>query len=557
MGGEDVLEVFKGKISDCISMVGLMGPKDRISAVEIWNEISEKLQEVINHSVEEIDRLELEFENKSTDFDVSSQPSSNISSSISKEHTYNFVIKDGEKVPPAGDNDSTVRTGESSVVLSHIDGQTIILSSSFDDIKTNSDLVTSDGGEEEELVMTDLSGQVLIVSEGEETMTVTGGDGVQHKVLQLEVKDLEKTGEESDDPEEKITPEMASVSTVTVDENPLPVDESAHKVSISKSDGTVDTMYQCEICEKTSTTAASLTSHRWQHTKPFQCEHQQCQARFASKGNLVIHRRRHTGDRPYDCNLCDAKFTTKGNLKRHIQSHSGVKPWACSQCDGRFTEKKSLKIHMRKHTGERPYVCKFCGKRFAQTSILKSHLAMHLDKRAHLCDLCGRSFRQKSQLRLHTQRHTGVRKFDCIYCESKFITKADLDRHIKSHLGTRDFSCQLCDKTFTRQQTLNEHLNRHYGIKPFECKICNKTFSEMSTVYKHLKTHEKGEKLVEDQIIIHQLPAGDNINELTDVDNDLIDDVVIDIGDKINNYINIENTTLTSNGNKFCPIFRL
>ena len=101
---------------------------------------------------------------------------------------------------------------------------------------------------------------------------------------------------------------MASITTVTVDENPAPVDETRHKVSISKPDGSVETLYQCEVCNKTFSTAASLTSHRWQHTKPFQCEHDKCKARFASKGNLVIHRRRHTGDRPYDCNLCDAKF---------------------------------------------------------------------------------------------------------------------------------------------------------------------------------------------------------------------------------------------------------
>ena len=553
MGGEaqDVLEVFKGKISECISMVGLMGPKDRISAVEIWNEISEKLQEVINHSVEEIDRLELEFSNK-TEFETSCETNS-LSTSISKEHTYNFVIKDEDKLPAGEDNNdesSPASKMPSSVVLSHIDGQTIILSSDLINCDTTQEQQEGneeeeEEGEEEELVMTDLSGQVLIVSESEGLET--GGDSLQHKVLQLAVSDLENNLEASDDVEEKITPEMASITTVTVDENPAPVDETRHKVSISKPDGSVETLYQCEVCNKTFSTAASLTSHRWQHTKPFQCEHDKCKARFASKGNLVIHRRRHTGDRPYDCNLCDAKFTTKGNLKRHIQSHSGVKPWACTQCDGRFTEKKSLKIHMRKHTGERPYVCKFCGKRFAQTSILKSHLAMHLDKRSHLCDLCGRSFRQKSQLRLHTQRHTGIRKFDCVYCESKFITKADLDRHVKSHLGTRDFACQLCSKSFTRQQTLNEHLNRHYGLKPFECKICRKTFSEMSTVYKHLKTHEKGEKIVEDQIIIHELPVAANINELTDVSNDLIDDVVINIGDKINNYINIENITETQN----------
>ena len=540
---EDVLEVFKGKISECISMVGLMGPKDRISAVEIWNEISEKLQEVINHSVEEMDRLELELSRKA-EFEASS-----LSTSISKEHTYNFVVKDEDKLPDPPDTHAENKL-QSSVVLSHIDGQTIILSSDLINCDTGQEQQDEEEGEEEEeedLVMTDLSGQVLIVSESEGLEA--GGDCVQHKVLQLEVNQVENNLQptEEDEAEEKITPEMASVSTVTVDENPAPVDESRHKVSISREDGSLETLYQCEVCEKTFSTAASLTSHRWQHTKPFQCEHDKCKARFASKGNLVIHRRRHTGDRPYDCNLCDAKFTTKGNLKRHIQSHSGVKPWACTQCDGRFTEKKSLKIHMRKHTGERPYVCKFCNKRFAQTSILKSHLAMHLDKRSHLCDLCGRSFRQKSQLRLHTQRHSGIRKFDCVYCESKFITKADLDRHVKSHLGTRDFACQLCSKTFTRQQTLNEHLNRHYGLKPFECKICKKTFSEMSTVYKHLKTHEKGEKMVEDQIIIHELPAAANISQLTDVSNDLIDDVVINIGDKINNYINIENITETQN----------
>ena len=41
--------------------------------------------------------------------------------------------------------------------------------------------------------------------------------------------------------------------------------------------------------------------------------------------------------------------------------------------------------------------------------------------------------------------------------------------------------------------------------------------------------------MVEDQIIIHELPAAANISQLTDVSNDLIDDVVINIGDKINN----------------------
>jgi len=374
-------------------------------------------------------------------------------------------------------------------------------------------------------------------------ITVTGEDGQKHKI-QFELGHLEESEEEEealDDVKDldDITPEMASVQTVTIESNPPSIDESMHKISRTNQDGTVETLYQCEHCHKTFITSASLTSHRWQHTKPFQCE--QCNQRFASKGNLVIHRRRHTGEKPYGCHLCDSKFSTKGNLKRHTQTHSGIKPWACNLCEGRFTEKKSLKIHMRKHTGERPYACRVCGKRFAQTSILRSHLAMHLDKRAHLCDLCGRSFRQKSQLRLHVQRHTGVKKFDCIYCESKFLTKGDLERHVKSHMGTRDFSCGLCSKTFTRQQTLNEHMNRHYGLRPYECKVCAKSFSEMSTVYKHLKSHEKGkvEESTEDQIIIHDLPSS---LEFTDIVHHTVDDPELNevAGEHLENVIGME-----------------
>ncbi|PSN51079.1 hypothetical protein C0J52_01507 [Blattella germanica] len=151
-----------------------------------------------------------------------------------------------------------------------------------------------------------------------------------------------------------------------------------------------------------------------------------------------IHRRRHSGERPYACPSCDASFSTKGNLKRHVKSHSGEKPWECTECHSRFTEKKSLKVHMRRHTGERPYECNVCLKRFSQTSILQSHLAMHMNERAHLCNECGKSFRQKSQLRLHEQRHAGVRKYQCPHCTYKFLMKGFVEmsachKHVKIH----------------------------------------------------------------------------------------------------------------------------
>jgi len=642
---QHILESFKLKISECINMVGMMGAGDRITAVEFWNNVSEKLQEVIDNSMEEIEQIELEIKSpepiKNTSNDMSTNDQrlfndeanavekldsqSNLEHLIGVEHQYHFLVetppndvpKKGRPIQTEGGGSVRLNNEQSLIKDTSNDNKTILVAEFQDEdvnslilrqggaqalvlrgetgeqsvrIVTNSvpsdeidhDLehgelneedICSEHGDEE--IEPSLSGQVLIVGDSQlprieeeilpedneicdtilqeislgngpkvgKEITVTGEDGLKHKI-QFELGHQEESEEEEealDDVKDldDITPEMASVQTVTIESNPPSIDESMHKISRTNQDGTVETLYQCEHCHKTFITSASLTSHRWQHTKPFQCE--QCNQRFASKGNLVIHRRRHTGEKPYGCHLCDSKFSTKGNLKRHTQTHSGIKPWACNLCEGRFTEKKSLKIHMRKHTGERPYACRVCGKRFAQTSILRSHLAMHLDKRAHLCDLCGRSFRQKSQLRLHVQRHTGVKKFDCIYCESKFLTKGDLERHVKSHMGTRDYSCGLCSKTFTRQQTLNEHMNRHYGLRPYECKVCSKSFSEMSTVYKHLKSHEKGkvEESTEDQIIIHDLPSS---LEFTDIVHHTVDDPELNevSGDHLDNVIGME-----------------
>jgi len=632
----NILESFKAKISECITMVGIMGARDRITAVEFWNNVSEKLQQVIDNSMEEIEQIELELKSQESLKKCSESerlfPDSeslecqkldklsaqaNLEHLIGVEHQYHFLVQgpDINEVPKKGrpvqaeggairlnmnSEQNIVKNSDKALLVSGFQDdvnslmqtRTLILGGQTADhavrlVTDNNETIEenleqsshvsedhiSEHGEEE--IESDLSGQILIVGDNHlprieeeilpedneicnnilkemalerngpkvgKEITVTGEDGLKHKI-QFELSHQEESEDEAtmDDVKDldDITPEMASVQTVTIDSNPPSVDESLHKVCRTNPDGTVETLYQCEHCHKTFVTSASLTSHRWQHTKPFQCE--QCKQRFASKGNLVIHRRRHTGEKPYACHLCESKFSTKGNLKRHTQTHSGIKPWACNLCEGRFTEKKSLKIHMRKHTGERPYACRVCGKRFAQTSILRSHLAMHLDKRAHLCDLCGRSFRQKSQLRLHVQRHTGVKKFDCIYCESKFLTKGDLERHVKSHMGTRDYSCSLCSKTFTRQQTLNEHMNRHYGLRPYECKVCGKSFSEMSTVYKHLKSHEMGkiEESSEEQIIIHDLPSS---LELTDIVHHNVDDPDLSEvpGDTLENVISIE-----------------
>lgn len=219
----------------------------------------------------------------------------------------------------------------------------------------------------------------------------------------------------------------------------------------------------------------------------------ECNARFSTKNNLVVHQRTHSGEKPYACEECNACFSTRGNLKRHVKTHTGVKPWKCSHCEQCFTEKKTLVAHMRRHTGEKPYECEVCQRRFAQSGVLRMHMAVHLGQKSHLCEHCGKAFRQRSQLHLHMQRHQGMRRYSCDSCPSKFLTKADMMRHERTHTGERPYACSICGKKFTRQQSLNEHTNRHYGIKPYECKYCDKTFAEMSACYKHIKLHSKTE----------------------------------------------------------------
>ena len=64
-------------------------------------------------------------------------------------------------------------------------------------------------------------------------ITVTGENNLDHKMVQFELHE--------DGASEGITPEMASVQTVTISSNPPSIGESIHKVSRTNTDGMVDT----------------------------------------------------------------------------------------------------------------------------------------------------------------------------------------------------------------------------------------------------------------------------------------------------------------------------
>lgn len=50
------------QIEDAVTMVHAMDAEDKLKAVHYWNIISERLQDIVNHSVEDISALTFQME---------------------------------------------------------------------------------------------------------------------------------------------------------------------------------------------------------------------------------------------------------------------------------------------------------------------------------------------------------------------------------------------------------------------------------------------------------------------------------------------------------------
>ncbi|XP_076332471.1 uncharacterized protein LOC143237282 isoform X2 [Tachypleus tridentatus] len=518
-------------------MVPGMEAEEKLKAVQFWNVVSEKLQEIVNNSAADINAVALKMEKENAEkLTLSSHQQTSSMPAQEEKTTFltaagSFSTHDEFQGTTVYRENGTLSTDQSLVYLS---GSTLTdssLSSAPSQTHPSSDIQklspVSPSLPPAAAVLMDSSGQssafetqscdaqsssndikswtdckddVTKISNSSKVTNTGISQSSSPKASNTSnsenIMDIVESNDESDSDEE--------VAELVNEDSADNMDQKTTEIVVIQSEGvdrkrgkrscTGDDIknLSCEWCLRQFPHISSLTSHRMVHMKPYECK--ECKARFSNKGNLTVHQRRHTGEKPYSCDNCNAKFSTKGNLRRHVRTHSGEnreKPWQCPHCGGCFTEKKSLTVHMRRHTGERPYKCKICEKSFAQSGILQTHMAMHLDQKDFLCEHCGKSFRQKSQLRIHMLRHDGVRNYLCLSCPARFLTKGDLERHNRVHTGERPYVCTLCGKTMTRQQHLNEHMNRHYGLRPYECNYCGKKFAEMSGCYKHIKTHER------------------------------------------------------------------
>ncbi|KAK2154297.1 hypothetical protein LSH36_271g01027 [Paralvinella palmiformis] len=66
----------------------------------------------------------------------------------------------------------------------------------------------------------------------------------------------------------------------------------------------------------------------WEREKPFKCEFEGCDRRFANSSDRKKHSHVHTSDKPYNCKVrgCDKSYTHPSSLRKHMKVHCKSPP---------------------------------------------------------------------------------------------------------------------------------------------------------------------------------------------------------------------------------------
>lgn len=65
--------------------------------------------------------------------------------------------------------------------------------------------------------------------------------------------------------------------------------------------------------------------------KPFQCEFEGCDRRFANSSDRKKHMHVHTSDKPYLCKMCDKSYTHPSSLRKHMKVNTSCQEMCAEQ----------------------------------------------------------------------------------------------------------------------------------------------------------------------------------------------------------------------------------
>ncbi|XP_040021624.2 uncharacterized protein znf526 [Gasterosteus aculeatus] len=288
--------------------------------------------------------------------------------------------------------------------------------------------------------------------------------------------------------------------------------------------------------------------------KSQQCE--LCQRTFTSANRLAAHRRVHEQG-THECLECGKVFKKATSLHTHMRTHSGVARYLCVDCGNGFTTEMTLIMHRKSHVVEPLHKCQFCNKTFTNMTKYLYHRRTHLNRdstgtpapvfmasapmRASLSALAIlQRARDKNSLANEATANllaplsedddieataplegptgepqqvadapesdaapnhaapgdTDVRPspdkgaFSCRSCSKTFPSQLQLFHHRrKSHAAERSFVCGICGKSFKKKMHVRNHIRIHTGERPFQCTDCGKTFSSLANLMRHNLIH--------------------------------------------------------------------
>ncbi|XP_064473465.1 zinc finger protein 2-like isoform X2 [Ornithodoros turicata] len=516
-----------------------MVASEKLKAVQFWNVVSERLQEIVNNSAADINALALKMEkggltshlslngqhNRSPTMAASYMDSQTFPTSVYGDGgTGSYASHenvDGHDIPymdlpPAPEDISSLQpmseAGYSAAALGEPNSAEVPNGSSAG---STSLLLSIRGAAQENSFLQGADSRSL-------PSILSGSDRSNQDFLQLPKSQgtcREKLTKKKDDdtdwvPNPKPSPKgktanksrsaskaTAALKSSTVarkPEEPIPAAENAlndaeRECAVAKTpqgltdleeDMTDDPEPQNET-ETAGPTEVIVIQTRKAQKKWKECE--VCLKKVPTKSALTAHMWTHR--KPFNCTECGACFSSKSNLVVHQRKHSGEKPYACSMCNATFSTQGNLKRHVKTHSGERPWECSQCDSRFTEKKTLMVHMRRHTGEKPFQCHICQRSFAQKGILQSHLAMHLGQKAHLCEHCGKAFRQRSQLRLHTLRHQGVRKFSCSTCPAKFLTKGDLERHNRTHTGERPFVCDICGKTFTRQQSLTEHTNRH--------------------------------------------------------------------